>query len=159
MRRIFPVLALGAALLGADALAQDAARPPVGPPISLEQAKKAIAAAEAEAVRNRWNTAIAIVEPNGALVYFVKMDGTQYGAVNAALDKATSAALFRRSTNAVNDAIKAGATYLLQLRGTNSVPGGFPLVIDGKLVGAIGTSGGTGEQDSQVSMAAVNAIK
>src|SRR5262249_21620466 len=100
MRRIFPVLALGAALLGADALAQDAARPPVGPPISLEQAKKAIAAAEAEAVRNRWNTAIAIVEPNGALVYFVKMDGTQYGAVNAALDKATSAALFRRSTNA-----------------------------------------------------------
>ena len=74
-------------------------------------------------------------------------------------DRDAAAALFRRSTNAVNDAIKAGATYLLQLRGTNSVPGGFPLVIDGKLVGAIGTSGGTGEQDSQVSMAAVNAIK
>jgi uncharacterized protein GlcG (DUF336 family) len=158
MRRIFPALALAAALLGGDALAQDATRPPIGTPITLEQAKRAIAAAEAEAVKNHWNSAIAIVEPSGALVYFVKMDGTQYGAINAALDKATSAALFRRSTNAVNEALKAGATYLLQLRGTNAVPGGFPIVIDGRLVGAIGTSGGTGDQDSQVSMAAVKAF-
>jgi uncharacterized protein GlcG (DUF336 family) len=117
------------------------------------------AAAEAEAKKNSWSMAVAIVEPSGALVYFSKMDGTQYGSINVALDKATSAALYRRPTAAFNAGLKAGNTYLMQLRGANAVPGGLPIVVGGKLVGAIGTSGGSGEQDVQVSTAGVNALK
>lgn len=133
--------------------------PPYGEPITLEQAKKVAAAAEAEAKKKNVNDAIAIVEPNGQLVYFQKVDGTQYGAVNVALDKATSAALFRRSTMAFEAGLKAGNTYLLQLRGANAVPGGVPIMLNGKLIGGIGISGGTGAQDNEVAIAGTAALK
>ena len=141
------------------ASAQQAPPPPIGAPITLEKAEKAIAAALAEAKQNNWNMAVAIVEPNGQLVYFARMDGTQYGSINVALDKATSAAFYRRPTQAFHDALKAGNTYVMHLRGSNAVPGGFPIVIDGKLVGGIGSSGGSGEQDSRVSQAGLAALK
>jgi glc operon protein GlcG len=135
------------------------APPPYGEPITLEQAKKVAAAAEAEAKKLNLNDAIAIVEPNGQLVYFQKMDGTQYGGFNVALDKATSSALFRRPTTAFDAGLKAGATYLLQLRGANAVPGGVPIVINGKLIGGIGISGGNGAEDNQVAIAGAAGLK
>src|SRR5262249_13448194 len=112
--------------------------PPFGTPITLEQAKKVAAAAEAEAKKNNLNSAFAIVEPTGALVYFLKMDGSQYGAVNVAIDKAISAALYRRPTAAFDAGLRSGNTYLLNLRNMNAVPGGIPIVADGRLIGAIG---------------------
>ncbi len=133
--------------------------PGVGAPLTLEQAKKIAAAAEAEAKKNNWTMVIAIVEPNGQLVYLQKMDGTQYGSINVALDKATSAALFRRPTTAFEAGLKAGNTYLLTLRGANAVPGGIPIVVGGKVIGGIGTSGATGAQDAQVAEVGIAALK
>jgi glc operon protein GlcG len=133
--------------------------PPFGAPITLDQAKKVAAAAEAEAKKNNLNSAFAIVEPNGALVYFAKMDGTQYAAINVAMDKATSAALYRRPTAAFDAGLRAGNTYLLTLRGMNAVPGGIPIVADGKLIGAIGVSGGSGPEDANVAQVGAVALK
>jgi uncharacterized protein GlcG (DUF336 family) len=146
-------LALGAA-------AQQAP-PPYGSPISLDDAKKAAAAALAEAHKINVPEAIAIVDPAGQLVYFERMDNNQTGGVNVAIGKARSAALFRRPTKVFTDLLAKGPnfTYLLGLEGASPVPGGIPLVIGGKIVGGIGTSGGTGDQDIQVSEAGVAALK
>ena len=141
------------------AAAPPAAPPPYGEPITLELAKKIAAAAEAEAKKLNLNDAIAIVEPNGTLVYLQKMDGTQYSGGNVAIDKATSAAIFRRPTAAFDAGLRAGATYLLTLRGMNAVPGGIPIVVNGKLIGGIGVSGGSGPQDVQVAEAGVAGLK
>ncbi len=141
------------------AAAPPAAPPPYGEPITLELAKKIAAAAEAEAKKLNLNDAIAIVEPNGTLVYLQKMDGTQYSGGNVAIDKATSAAIFRRPTAAFDAGLRAGATYLLTLRGMNAVPGGIPIVVNGKLIGGIGVSGGSGPQDIQVAEAGIAGLK
>ena len=133
--------------------------PPFGSPITLDQAKKVAAAAEAESKKKNLNSAVAIMEPNGALVYFIKMDGTQYAAVNVAMDKALSAALYRRPTAAFDAGLRGGNTYLMTLRNMNAVPGGIPLVADGKLIGAIGVSGGSGPEDVAVAEAGVAALK
>lgn len=147
-------------LAAAPALAQGAP-PPYGAPINLATAKKAAAAAEAYATGKGWKMAIVIVEPTGAMVYFEKMDDTQYGSVRVAINKATSAAKFRRPTQVFHDLLAKGAefTYLLQLQGANGVPGGFPVVAGGKIVGGIGCSGGTGAQDSETCKAGLDAIK
>jgi glc operon protein GlcG len=133
--------------------------PPFGTPITLEQAKKVAAAAEAEAKKKNLNSAFAILEPNGAVVYFAKMDGTQYAAFNVAMDKALSAALYRRPTAAFDAGLRAGNAYLTTLRNMNAVPGGIPLVADGKLIGAIGVSGGSGPEDVAVAEAGAAALK
>ena len=133
--------------------------PPFGSPITLDQAKKVAAAAEAEAKKRNLNSAVAIMEPNGTLVYFSKMDGTQYAAVTVAMDKALSAALYRRPTAAFDAGLRGGNTYLMTLRNMNAVPGGIPLVADGKLIGAIGVSGGSGPEDVGVAEAGVAALK
>jgi glc operon protein GlcG len=133
--------------------------PPLGAPITLDQAKKVAAAAAAESKKIGLSSVLVVVETNGALVYLEKMDGVQYGSINVAIDKAVSSALFKRPTAAVEAALRAGNTYVLQLRGINSVPGGVPIVIDGKIVGAIGASGGSGAQDSQIAQAGVDAVK
>jgi len=100
MRRLTVAAALAAAVLAGTASAQQAGPPAIGEPISLELAQKILAAAQAEAKKNNWSMAVAIVEPNGSLVAFQKMDNTQYGSINVAMDKATSAALYRRPTAA-----------------------------------------------------------
>jgi uncharacterized protein GlcG (DUF336 family) len=125
----------------ASALAQ--APSPYGPPISLENAKKAAAPALAEAAKNNWAMAVAIVDPAGNLVYFEKMDNTQQGSVNFSMDKARSAALFKRPTQVFQD----------------SLAGGIPLLMDGKIVGAIGVSGATSAQDAQCAKAGADALK
>lgn len=134
---------------------------PYGAPISLENAKKAAAPAIAEAAKNHWNMAVAIVDPSGNLVYYEKMDNTQLGSANVAIDKARSAALYKRPTKALQDALAAGGDGLRILRVQGAVPieGGIPLVMDGKIVGAIGVSGSTSAQDAQCAKAGADAIK
>jgi glc operon protein GlcG len=131
-----------------------------GPPVSLEDAKKAAAAALAEASKNGWRMAAAIVDPSGTLVYFEKMDDTQNGSAVVAVDKARSAALFKRPTKAFQDALAGGGVGLRVLRLTGAIPieGGLPLVVAGRIVGAIGLSGGTSEQDGQCATCGVSAL-
>lgn len=134
---------------------------PYGAPIGLEDARKAAAAARAEAQKNSWFEAIAVVDPSGLLVYFERMDGVQNGSPDVAVDKARSAALFRRPTKVFMDAVAAGGDGLrfLSIRGAVPVEGGVPLMKDGKIIGAIGVSGGSGEQDSQCAKAGASALQ
>jgi len=134
---------------------------PYGLSISLENAKKAAIPALAEAAKNNWAMAVAIVDPAGNLVYYEKMDNTQLGSANVAIDKARSAALFKRPTKAFQDALAAGGEGLriLRIQGATPVEGGIPLVSDGKIVGAIGVSGATSAQDGQCAKAAADAFK
>jgi uncharacterized protein GlcG (DUF336 family) len=137
---------------GSDALPKNVAAKmpfdaPYGQPISLASARKVVDAALAEAAKRHWNEACAVVEGNGQLVLFEKQDNTQYGSTLAAVDKAKSAALYRRPTAVWAGAVAHGASFLMQLAGVNAVPGGLPIVEGGRLIGGLGCSGGTGEQD------------
>ena len=131
-----------------------------GLPIGLETAKRAAAPAMAEASRNDWAMAVAVVDTAGDLVYFEKMDATQAGSTVVAVDKARSAARFKRPTKAFQDTLAAGGEGLrvLGLNGVVPVEGGIPLVVDGKIVGAIGVSGGTSAQDGQCARAGAEAV-
>jgi len=130
-----------------------------GLPITLEQAKKVAMPALAEARTNNWTMAVAIVDAAGDLVYFEKMDATQNGSVDVAIDKARSAARFKRATKTFQDTLAAGGEGWRVLRLTGAVPieGGVPVVVDGKVVGAIGVSGGTSQQDGQCANAGAGA--
>ena len=134
---------------------------PYGTPISVENAKKAAAPALAEARKNNWNMAVAIVDPSGNLVYYEKMDNTQLGSADICIAKARSAARFKRPTKAFQDALATGgaALRILRLEGAVPVEGGIPIVIEGKIVGAIGVSGDTSEHDAQCAQAGVDALK
>ena len=134
---------------------------PYGLPISLENARKVAAPALAEAAKNNWTVAVAIVGPAGTLVYYEKMDNTQIGSAEVAIDKARTAALFKRPTKVFQDAVAAGGDGLrvLSLKGVVAVEGGIPLVMDGKIVGAIGVSGATSAQDAQCAKAGADTVK
>jgi uncharacterized protein GlcG (DUF336 family) len=134
---------------------------PYGMSINADNAKKAAAAALAEARKNNWTMAAAIVDTAGDLVYFEKLDGTQAASVNIAVDKARSAARFKRPTKALQDVLAAGGDglRLLALQGAVPVEGGLPLLMDGKIVGAIGLSGGTSPQDGQCAKAGADSVK
>jgi glc operon protein GlcG len=134
---------------------------PYGLPISVENAKKAAAPALAEAAKNNWNVAVAIVSPGGTLIYYEKMDNTQLGSGEVAIDKARTAAAFKRPTKAFQDALAAGGDGLrvLGLKGVVPVEGGIPLVMEGKIVGAIGVSGATSAQDAQCAKAGADTMK
>jgi len=147
--------------LGALASALAQMPNPYGTAISLENAKKAVAPALAEAAKNNWRVAVAIVGPAGTLIYYEKMDNTQLGSAEVAIDKARTAALFKRPTKAFQDALAAGGEGLriLTLKGVVAAEGGIPLVMDGKIVGAIGVSGATSAQDAQCAKAGADTIK
>jgi glc operon protein GlcG len=134
---------------------------PYGLAITLDDAKKAAAPALAEARKNNWTMCVAVVDTAGNLVYFERMDATQTGSVAVAMAKARSAALFKRSTKMFQDALAAGGDGLRFLKLESAVPieGGVPLVMDGKIVGAIGLSGGTSQQDGQCAQAGASALK
>ncbi len=133
---------------------------PYGAPISLDGAKKAAAAAVEEVKKiGAAPDAIAIVDHGGFLIYFERMDNTQLGSVEIAIDKARSAALFRRPSKVFEDALAAGRTAILALHGATPFEGGLPLVSGGKIVGAIGASGGTAQQDGQVAKAGADTVK
>lgn len=134
---------------------------PYGPPISVEAAKKAAAAALAEAVKNHWIMAVAVVDPNGTLVYYEKMDNTQLGSAQVSIDKARSAALFKRPTKALQDALASGGAGIrvLALQGAVPVEGGVPIVAEGKIIGAIGVSGDSSDHDGICAQAGAATIK
>jgi len=160
---------LAAMLLSAAAFAQQppapapAPSPPpsYGEPISLDLAKKAADAAMAEAKKNNWFMAISVVGPSGDLVFFQKMDNTQYASVTISQHKARVAATFRRPTKVFEENLGKGFEFIYQmtLDGMIGSQGGVPLIVGGKLIGAIGCSGGTGPQDLQSCMAGVEALK
>ena len=134
---------------------------PYGGPIDGESAKKIATAALAEARKNNRRMAAAVVDASGDLVYFDKIDGTQAASNDIAIDKARSSARFKRPTKAFQDAIEKGGVEvrLLGLRGVVPAEGGVPIVMGGKLVGAIGVSGGTGAQDQQCATAGIATVK
>jgi glc operon protein GlcG len=134
---------------------------PYGPPISVESAKKVAAAALAEAVKNKWNMAVAVVDPNGELIYYEKMDNTQLGSAKVSINKARSAALYKRPTKALQDALAGGGAGLrvLALEGAVPVEGGIPLLADGKIIGAVGVSGDTSDHDGVCAAAGAAIIK
>jgi glc operon protein GlcG len=134
---------------------------PYGAPVNVENAKKVAAAAIAEAKKNGWTVAVSIVDTAGDLVYFEKMDGTQTGSVNVSIEKGRTAALFKRPTKSFQDTVAAGGDGLriLGLPGAVPVEGGVPLLMDGKIIGAIGVSGATSAQDGQCAQAGAATIK
>jgi uncharacterized protein GlcG (DUF336 family) len=133
--------------------------PPYGASITLDQAKKALTAAEEESKKNNWGMNIAVVGPSGHLVAFSRLDNAQYASIAIAQHKARAAATFRRPTKVFQDGLAAGNTFLLTLDDVIASEGGIPIIADGKLIGAMGCSGGTGQQDGQACQAGVNALK
>lgn len=153
---VVTVLLFSSVLVGAQ-------QPPqisYGAPISLEQAKKVIAAAEAEAKKNNWNMVIAVLDSGANLVMLERMDGTQLGSIEVAKDKAYSAVLYRRPTKVLQDVLEKGGLNLRVLKLSGALPfeGGIPILVDGKIIGAVGVSGGASEQDAQVAKAGADAL-
>ena len=132
--------------------------PSYGPSITLDSAKKVAAAAAAEAKKNNWNMAIAIVDTGGYLVYYERLDDTQSGSVQIALDKAKTAAMFRRPSRVFEEGVAKGRVALLGLTGAIPITGGVPIMSGGKVVGGIGVSGATGDQDEQCAKAGAAAL-
>lgn len=133
---------------------------PYGVSIGLERAKEVMAAAEAEAKRRNWKMNIAVVDTNGELVHFSRMEGAQIGSVSVSIGKARTAARFRRESRLFYNAYEAGHAYTGTLDPTLiASPGGFPLVEGGKLIGAVGCSGGTGDQDAAVCKVGAEVVK
>ncbi len=155
------VLAIASMTLAAAARAQTAPPPAYGMSLGIDSAKKVAAAAVAEAKKNNFTMAIAVVDTAGNLIYFEKMDGTQTGSVNVAIEKARSATLFKRPTKVFQDNLAQGGVGLrfLGLPGAVPVDGGIPLMEGGKIVGAIGASGGTSDQDGMCAQAGANVLK
>ncbi|HEV8641677.1 MAG TPA: heme-binding protein [Methylomirabilota bacterium] len=145
----------------ASASAQAQAPPPYGTPISLEQAKKVMTGAEAEARKNNWNVVIAILDSGGNVVMLHRMDGAQFGSIEVARDKAYSAVAFRRPTKVFEDLVGQGGANLrlLRLSGASPLEGGLPIVIDGRIAGGIGVSGVTSQQDAQIGRAGIEGLK
>ena len=155
MKRLlfFPLLAtLCAGLLSAANLADRKV-------LTLEGAKAIAAAAEAEAVKNKWNVVITILDESGTPIYMQRMDGTQLGSVEVATQKAKSAFLFKRPTKAFEDAVAGGRSVIMRLPGAMPVEGGLPIQVDGQVIGAIGVSGVTSQQDGQIAAAGLAVLK
>ena len=140
--------------------ASAAAPAPYGQAVTLEQAKKMMVAAEAQARANNWNVAIAIVDSASQLVAFHKVDNTQHGSVAISQGKATTAVNFRRPTKAFEDTVAGGGAGLrtLAIPGVFPLEGGLPIIVDGKIIGGIGVSGVLSSQDAQVAKAGIDAL-
>ena len=161
MSSVKPVIRVAAALLLSIASLSVTAqqRPPYGTAINLETAKKVGAAAVAEARKNNWNVAIAIVDNHGLLVYYEMLDDTQTASANIALEKARTSATYRRPTKELEDGIAGGRNAILGLPGATPIEGGLPIVVGGKMIGAVGVSGVNSSQDAVVAKAGVDALK
>ncbi len=161
-KQVFATLACIVVLgLPGIGFAQQPAAPSYGyPGVTLEQAKKATEAAEAEAGKNNWHMAIVVVSNSGDLIHFARMDDTQFGSTDVAIRKAKTAAAFRRPTKVFQDAINGTppAANIATL-GAIAVEGGLPLIANGKIIGAIGCSGGTAAEDAQACRAGAATIK
>jgi uncharacterized protein GlcG (DUF336 family) len=140
--------------------AQQPAPPPAyGMPISLEQAKKIVAGAEAEATKNNWPVVIVVLDSGGQLVMLQRLDNAQWGSVDIAREKARSAVALRRPTKVFQDLVgQGGANLRLLTIGYSVLEGGIPIVVDGKIIGAVGVSGVTSQQDAQIAQAGIDAL-
>jgi glc operon protein GlcG len=135
------------------------APPPYGAAISLEQAKKVMAGAEAEAKKNNWPVVIAILDSGGNLVMLQRLDNAQWGSIDIAKEKARSAVALRRPTKALQDLVAQGGANLRLLNiGYSVLEGGIPIVFDGRIVGSVGVSGVTSQQDAQIAQAGIDAL-
>jgi uncharacterized protein GlcG (DUF336 family) len=153
------LIAVVLAIASASATAQDLI--PYGEPIKLEHARKIIAAAEAEATKQKWPVAIAVVDGSGHLVAFARMENTQLGSIEVALEKAKCAALFRRPTKVFEDGVAKGGENLRVLKVPGAIPieGGLPIIHQAKIIGAIGVSGVKPTEDGQVAKAGLGSEK
>jgi glc operon protein GlcG len=133
--------------------------PSYGPSdVTLDQAKKMAASSAAHAQKNKWPVAIAVVDRHGLLVYFERLDDTQTGSIDIALDKAKAAAMFRRPTRAFEEGMAKGRIAILGLRGATPITGGVPIVVGGKIIGGVGVSGATADQDEEVAKAGLSGM-
>jgi glc operon protein GlcG len=164
---ILTSLAIGATLmLSGQAQAQSAPPAPAAPmaygeSINIETAKKAAAAAAEESKKNNWGMCIAVVGPSGDLVYFERLDLCQFASIAISQHKARAAATFKRPTKVFEDRVASGPAGVaaITLDGVIASEGGIPIIVGGKIVGAMGCSGGTGQQDGMACQAGVNAVK
>ena len=154
----FPAALLALAILGPTTARAQSAPVPYGAPVTTEVAKRAAAAALAEGKKNGWNVAAAVVDTGGVLVYFERLENTQNGSSEASIEKARTSAAFRRPTKAFEDVVASGKTNYLKLPGTVPIEGGTPLLVDGKIVGAIGISGASSAQDGICAKAGAEAL-
>ena len=148
------ILGLGLMSFALGAAAQD--RPPYGQAVGIDLAKKIAAGAAAESKKNGWRMAIAVVDNHGFLVYYERMDDTQTGSVQIALDKAKTAAMLRRPTKAIEDGITKGRVALLSIA-PGPLEGGLPIMSGGKVIGGIGVSGANSDQDAAAAVAGLKA--
>ena len=135
--------------------------PPYGPPINMENARKVMAAAEAEAAKSNWSVVVAIIDSGGNLVMLHRGDDVQLSSLDIAQGKAQTALRFKRPSKVLDDAISGGGPGLRFLALKDIVPleGGLPILLDGKIIGAIGVSGVLSAQDAQTARAGVDALK
>jgi glc operon protein GlcG len=152
---------LPALLLTLSLAASAQTPPPYGAPITLAQARKVAEAAEAEARKNKWNVVIAVVDSGGNLVLLHRLDDTQIASVQIAQKKAWTANGMRRATKVFEDGVAAGGAGLrvLGIEQIITAEGGVPIIVDGKIIGAIGISGVTSQQDGQIARAGAEALK
>ena len=155
------ICAGGLALLMALPAKAQTPPPPYGPPIGIENARKVMAAAEAEAVKNNWAVVIVIIDSGGHLVMLHRRDDVQLSSIEISQGKAKTALMFKRPSKVLDDAISGGGPGLRFLALKDIVPleGGIPLLLDGKIVGAIGVSGVLSSQDAQTARAGAEALK
>jgi glc operon protein GlcG len=162
MARLLSLLVVAVMLIavGSASAQAPAPPPPYGTPISLEQAKKVMAGAEAEAKKNNWPVVITILDSGGNLVMLQRLDNAQWGSIEIAKEKARSAVALRRPTKALQDLIAQGGANLRLLNiGYSVLEGGIPIVVDGKIIGSVGVSGVTSQQDAQIAQAGIDAMK
>ncbi|MDH5212039.1 MAG: heme-binding protein [Betaproteobacteria bacterium] len=151
-------IAVGLALAALTTTAQAQQRPDYGTAIEAAAAKKIAADVLAECAGNKWNVAVAVVDTHGFLVYFERMPNTQTASVEIAIGKARAAATYRRPTRVFQDVINKGGPAVATLPGVFASPGGVPIFADGKVIGAAGVSGVTGDQDEQCAKAGIGGM-
>ncbi len=160
--RAASVLALGLGVISGDLFSTEPALAqlpnPYGLAVGVEVAKRAAVAALGEGKKNGWTVAAAVVDPGGALVYFERIDGTQNASSDIAVAKARTAATFKRPTKLLEEAVASGRQGFLSLPNAITLEGGLPLIIDGKIVGALGVSGASSQQDGVCAQAGVQAV-
>ena len=157
LRLALAIIAIGAVLTAGN-LPPVAAEFPTKRTLTLEVARQVAAAAEKHARENKWNVCIAIVDDGGHLIYFQRLDGTQYGSVNVSQRKAQTAIGFKRPSKTFEEGVAGGRNALLGLPGAVPLEGGLPLVIEGEMIGAIGVSGVTAQQDGMIAQAGADSL-
>ena len=151
---------LGVCLLSFAGFAQagEPPRPEYGPDITIEQAKKIAAGTLAECAANKWNVAVAVVNTHGSLVYYERMNNTQSASAQIAVDKAKVGAMYRRTTRTFVDVIAKTGPAVMTLPGVVASPGGMPIFSGGRIIGGVGVSGVTGDQDEQCAIAGLKGM-